>query len=60
MSKREKWSSEFGFLMAAAGSAIGLGNLWKFPYLTGISGGAVFIIMYLILMVTLGAPLLLT
>ena len=60
MSKREKWSSEFGFLMAAAGSAIGLGNLWKFPYLTGISGGAVFIIMYLILMFTLGAPLLLT
>lgn len=60
MSKREKWSSEFGFLMAAAGSAIGLGNLWKFPYLTGSSGGAVFIIMYLILMFTLGAPLLLT
>ena len=53
MSKREKWSSEFGFLMAAAGSAIGLGNLWKFPYLTGSSGGAVFIIMYLILMFTL-------
>lgn len=60
MSKREKWSSEFGFLMAAAGSAIGLGNLWKFPYLTGNSGGAVFIIMYLILMFALGAPLLLT
>ena len=60
MSKREKWSSEFGFLMAAAGSAIGLGNLWKFPYLTGSSGGAVFIIMYLILMFALGAPLLLT
>lgn len=60
MSKREKWSSEFGFLMAAAGSAIGLGNLWKFPYLTGNSGGAAFIIMYLILMFALGAPLLLT
>lgn len=60
MSKREKWSSEFGFLMAAAGSAIGLGNLWKFPYLTGNSGGAIFIIMYLILMFALGAPLLLT
>lgn len=60
MKKREKWSSEFGFLMAAAGSAIGLGNLWKFPYLTGSSGGAVFLIMYFILMVILGAPLLLT
>lgn len=60
MIKREKWSSEFGFLMAAAGSAIGLGNLWKFPYLTGKNGGAVFIIIYLILIFTLGTPLLLT
>lgn len=60
MAKREKWSSEFGFLMAAAGSAVGLGNLWKFPYLAGSCGGAVFIIMYFILMAVLGIPLLIT
>jgi NSS family neurotransmitter:Na+ symporter len=60
MIKREKWSSEFGFLMAAAGSAVGLGNLWKFPYLAGSNGGAIFLIMYFLLMIILGIPLLLT
>jgi len=38
---REHWGSKFGFIMAAAGSAVGLGNVWKFPYLTGSNGGAV-------------------
>ena len=53
--KREQWSSNVGFLLAAAGSAIGLGNLWKFPYIAGSNGGAVFLILYLILLILLGA-----
>lgn len=57
MKKREQWSSDFGFLMAAAGSAIGLGNLWKFPYVVGMNGGGIFIIIYIILLAVLGVPL---
>lgn len=58
-SEREKWSSDFGFLMASAGSAVGLGNLWKFPYLAGSSGGAIFLIFYFVLLIILGIPILL-
>lgn len=58
MKKREQWSSNFGFLMAAAGSAVGLGNLWKFPYIVGMNGGGIFIIVYLILLIFLGSPIL--
>lgn len=56
----EQWSSKFGFIMAAAGSAIGLGNLWKFPYITGTNGGAVFLIVYIIFLLLLGIPILLS
>ena len=59
-SKREQWSSGIGFIMAAAGSAIGLGNLWKFPYVAGTSGGAVFLIIYIFFLVILGIPILLS
>ncbi|HOJ51549.1 MAG TPA: sodium-dependent transporter [Syntrophales bacterium] len=54
---REQWGSKFGFVMAAAGSAVGLGNIWKFPYLTGSKGGAAFVVVYLLAVFILGLPL---
>lgn len=45
---RGQWTSKLGFVLAAAGSAIGLGNIWRFPYVTGQSGGAAFVIIYLV------------
>jgi NSS family neurotransmitter:Na+ symporter len=53
---REKWGSKAGFILAAAGSAIGLGNIWKFPYITGQNGGAAFIIIYIICIAIIGLP----
>ncbi len=55
--KRGQWGSSFGFLMASIGSAIGLGNLWGFPYKMGSSGGFAFLVIYLILVVLAGIPL---
>ena len=46
---RENFGSRFGALVAMAGSAVGLGNLWRFPYLVGENGGAAFIIVYILL-----------
>ncbi|HON59933.1 MAG TPA: sodium-dependent transporter [Smithella sp.] len=54
---REHWASRVGFILAAAGSAIGLGNIWRFPYMTGEHGGAAFIVIYLIAVFLLGYPL---
>ena len=45
---REQWSSKASFILAAAGSAVGLGNIWKFPYIAGENGGAAFLFIYLI------------
>lgn len=56
---RGSWSSRFGFLMAAVGSAVGLGNLWKFPYLAGENGGGAFVIVYIAIVVLLGFSLML-
>lgn len=53
---QKQWASRIGFLLAAAGSAIGLGNLWKFPYLMGRNGGFTFLITYLIFVLILGIP----
>lgn len=52
--KRENWSSRIGFIMASAGSAIGLGNIWRFPYMVGDNGGGAFLIVYLICSLTIG------
>jgi len=58
MAKREKWGSKIGFILAASGSAIGLGNIWRFPYTVGQNGGALFVILYLIAIVGIGLPVL--
>lgn len=57
---RDKWSTGFGFIMSAAGSAVGLGNIWKFPYVCGTGGGAVFLAVYIFFVIALGYPILLT
>lgn len=54
--QREHWASSFGFVMAAAGSAIGLGTLWQFPYMTGKNGGGLFVILFLIFTIIIGLP----
>ena len=54
MDKRSEFSSKVGFVMAAAGSAVGLGNIWRFPYLAAKYGGGLFLIIYLIFVLTLG------
>ncbi len=55
--KREHWGSRIGFILAAAGSAVGLGNMWKFPYLAGANGGAAFVLVYLCCIIILGLPI---
>ncbi|MCQ2553593.1 MAG: sodium-dependent transporter [Clostridia bacterium] len=58
--KRSNFSGTFGFVMAAAGSAVGLGNIWRFPYLAAKNGGGVFLFVYLIMVLTFGFALLTT
>ena len=57
MEKRDSFASSFGVLVAMAGSAVGLGNLWRFPYLVGTNGGAAFIIIYLAIVFVLALPI---
>ncbi len=54
---RGQWGSKLGFIMAAAGSAVGLGNIWRFPYVTGEHGGAAFVVVYLACVLFIGLPL---
>lgn len=54
MEKREKFSSRLGFILISAGCAVGLGNVWRFPYITGKYGGAAFVLIYLVFLVILG------
>jgi NSS family neurotransmitter:Na+ symporter len=58
--KRESFKSSFGVFAAAVGSAVGLGNIWRFPYITGMNGGAAFILVYLICVAIIGIPVLLS
>lgn len=58
--KRDFFSSKFGVIAAAAGSAIGLGNIWKFPYITGVYGGAAFLFVYLLFILAIGLPVMLS
>lgn len=57
MQKRERFASRLGFILISAGCAIGLGNVWRFPYITGQYGGAAFILVYLLFLVILGMPI---
>ena len=55
---REQWSSHTGFILAAIGGAVGLGNIWKFPYIAGSSGGGAFVIVYLFVVALVAVPIL--
>ncbi len=56
--KRERFGSRMGFILVSAGCAIGIGNVWKFPYICGVYGGAAFILIYLAFLLILGIPVL--
>ncbi len=55
---REKFGSRIGFLLVSAGCAIGIGNVWKFPYVTGLNGGGFFVLAYLLFLIIMGVPVL--
>ena len=59
-SSRGQWSGKLGFILAAAGSAIGLGNIWRFPYSAGEGGGGIFVLIYLFFVLLIGLPVMLT
>lgn len=56
--KREGFQSRLGFLLVSAGCAVGIGNVWKFPYVTGANGGGVFVLFYLLFLIIMGVPVL--
>jgi len=58
--ERDSFSSKFGVIAAAAGSAVGLGNIWKFPYIAGENGGGVFLVIYLLFIVAIGVPVMMS
>ena len=59
-SRHESWSNWWVFVLAAAGSAVGLGNIWKFPYMTGENGGGAFVIVYLLCIAIVGIPVMIS
>ena len=54
MNNREQWGSRLGFILAAAGSAVGIGNIWKYPHMAGSNGGAAFTLVYLLCIFIVG------
>ncbi|MCP3033000.1 sodium-dependent transporter [Halobacillus sp. A1] len=58
--EREKWGTKLGFMLAAMGSAVGLGNIWRFSFVAGNNGGGAFLILYLLFVILIAVPLLLT
>ena len=60
MATRQHWSTRLAFILAASGSAVGLGNLWKFPYITGTYGGGAFVLVYLVCTAIIGFPVLIS
>lgn len=54
--QRERLGSRLGFILLSAGCAIGIGNVWKFPYIAGQYGGAIFVLIYLVFLVVMGVP----
>ena len=56
-SPRGNWATSAGFILAAAGSAVGVGNLWKFPYLTWENNGGAFVLIYLLCVPIIGLPI---
>ena len=54
--EREKLGSRLGFILISAGCAIGIGNVWKFPYITGQNGGGMFVLIYLFFLIIMGIP----
>ena len=58
MSNRESFKSRLGFILISAGCAVGIGNVWKFPYVTGQNGGGIFILFYLFFLISVCVPFL--
>lgn len=56
--KRESFKSRLGFILISAGCAIGIGNVWKFPYVAGQNGGGIFVLFYLFFLIAVGVPVL--
>ena len=57
MAERSLWGSRIGFILASAGSAVGLGAIWKFPYMAGTNGGSIFMLPYIFFTITIGLTL---
>ena len=58
MKEREQFKSRIGFILLSAGCAIGIGNVWRFPYVVGENGGGIFVLFYLIFLLLIGVPIL--
>ena len=54
--EREKLGSRMGFILLSAGCAIGIGNVWRFPYIAGMYGGGMFVLFYLLFLIAMGVP----